>query len=276
MKLGRWIRLVQAGRLKVHLLALWQLFRHQDTPWIVKAIAVAVVAYAVSPIDLIPDFIPVLGQLDDLLLLPLGVALAVWLTPPALWARCLQDADAGLERLPKLLWGALAVVLLWALLLALLLWVWATARPAQAAARVLPGQVTRVVDGDTLWFRPALPGEPQVAVRLRGIDAPESCQPGGRQATAALRRQVLGRSAELRVHGLDDYRRTLGTLSVNGQDVNASLVAQGHAWAWRNARGRSLYLPEETAARHGLRGLHADPAAEPPWDFRQRHGRCRQ
>ena len=88
MKLRGWIRLAQAGRLKVHLLALWKLFRNPATPWIVKAVAVAVVAYAVSPIDLIPDFIPVLGQLDDLLLLPLGVALAVWLTPPALWAHC--------------------------------------------------------------------------------------------------------------------------------------------------------------------------------------------
>jgi uncharacterized membrane protein YkvA (DUF1232 family) len=52
----------------VQLLALWKLFRHEATPWFVKAIAVAVVAYAVSPIDLIPDFIPVLGQLDDLIL----------------------------------------------------------------------------------------------------------------------------------------------------------------------------------------------------------------
>ena len=125
MKLGGWIRQAQAGRLKVQLLALWKLFRHEATPWFVKAIAVAVVAYAVSPIDLIPDFIPVLGQLDDLLLLPLGVALAVRLTPPALWARCLQEAEAGVERLPRLLWGALAIGLLWLLALALLAgWLW--------------------------------------------------------------------------------------------------------------------------------------------------------
>ena len=122
MKLGGWIRLAQMGRLKVHLLALWKLFRHPATPWWVKAIAVAVVAYAVSPIDLIPDFIPVLGQLDDLLLLPLGVALAVRLTPPALWARCLQEAEAGADRLPHLLWGAALIVLCWLALLGLLMW----------------------------------------------------------------------------------------------------------------------------------------------------------
>jgi endonuclease YncB( thermonuclease family)/uncharacterized membrane protein YkvA (DUF1232 family) len=278
MKLRGWIRLAQAGRLKVHLLALWKLFRHPATPWIVKAVAVAVVAYAVSPIDLIPDFIPVLGQLDDLLLLPLGVALAVWLTPPALWARCLQEAEVGVERLPRLVWGAAVIVLLWlaALVLGLGLALWMLAAPAQAAPRQMPGQVSRVVDGDTLWFQPAEPGQPLVAVRLRGIDAPESCQPWGRQATQALREQVQGRQAALRTHGMDDYRRTLGTVYVAGLDINAVLVAQGHAWAWRDSRGRSPYLKQEAAARAAGRGAHASPSAEPPWEFRLRHGRCRQ
>lgn len=156
----------------------------------------------------------------------------------------------------------------------LALCLWAVALPAQPASRVLPGQVTRVVDGDTLWFQPDEPGEPLVAVRLRGIDAPETCQAWGRQATAALREQVQGRPVTLRTHGQDDYRRTLGTLSVAGVNLNATLVAQGHAWAWRDANGRSPYLKEESAARAVGLGAHADPSAETPWDFRQRHGRC--
>ena len=166
--------------------------------------------------------------------------------------------------------------------LALALAVWAAATSVQAAARVLPGQVTRVVDGDTLWFQPDEPGAPLVAVRLRGIDAPETCQAWGRQATAALREHVLrqgqgqGQPASLRVYGQDDYRRTLGALSVGGVDINAALVAQGHAWAWRDVHGRSPYLQQEAAARSSLRGVHADPAVETPWDFRQRHGRCRK
>ncbi|MEI6027663.1 MAG: DUF1232 domain-containing protein [Betaproteobacteria bacterium] len=132
MKLGGWIRLAQAGRLKVQLLALWKLFRHEATPWFVKAIAVAVVAYAVSPIDLIPDFIPVLGQLDDLLLLPLGVALAVRLSPPALWTRCLQEAEAQSEQLPRMVWGAVVIGLLWLMALVWLArWAW---RQAMSAA----------------------------------------------------------------------------------------------------------------------------------------------
>ena len=151
---------------------------------------------------------------------------------------------------------------------------WAVALPAQPASRVLPGQVTRVVDGDTLWFQPDEPGEPLVAVRLRGIDAPETCQAWGRQATAALREQVQGRPVTLRTHGQDDYRRTLGTLSVGDVDINAPLVTQGHAWAWRDAHGRSPYLQQEASARANRHGLHSDPAAETPWDFRRRHGRC--
>ena len=79
-------------------------------------------AYAVSPIDLIPDFIPVLGQLDDLILLPLGVALAVKLTPKPLWEARLREAEVSREQLPRLWWGAAAIVLLWAVLFGLFVW----------------------------------------------------------------------------------------------------------------------------------------------------------
>lgn len=62
--------------------AVWLAARDPRTPWYAKAIALVVAAYAVSPIDLIPDFIPVIGYLDDLILLPLGIMLAVRLIPP--------------------------------------------------------------------------------------------------------------------------------------------------------------------------------------------------
>jgi uncharacterized membrane protein YkvA (DUF1232 family) len=87
-------------------------------------VAIAVLAYAVSPIDLIPDFIPVLGLLDDLLLLPLGVALAVRLTPKPLWEARLREAEASSQQLPKLWWGAVLVVAVWLMLVALTVW-WA-------------------------------------------------------------------------------------------------------------------------------------------------------
>ncbi len=108
---ARWIGPVS---LRVQLLALWKLFKHPETPRAPKWLAMLVLAYALSPIDLIPDFIPVLGLLDDLLLVPLGLWLAVRLTPPGLWQRCLAEAQAAPpQRLPRWGWGAALVVGIW-------------------------------------------------------------------------------------------------------------------------------------------------------------------
>jgi uncharacterized membrane protein YkvA (DUF1232 family) len=121
---GTLVRHVHRARLATRLLALWKLMRHPDTPRAPKLIALLVLAYALSPIDLIPDFIPVLGQLDDLILLPLGVALAVRLTPPQLWQARLAEAEASAERLPRLWWGVLLVLLAWLVLIGLVWIVW--------------------------------------------------------------------------------------------------------------------------------------------------------
>jgi uncharacterized membrane protein YkvA (DUF1232 family) len=109
-------------RLRVYLLALWKLLRHRDTPRVPKLVALLVLAYALSPIDLIPDFIPVLGQLDDLILVPLGIALVVRLTPSTLWQARIAEAEASGDALPKVWWGALLVVLVWLLLVVLFAW----------------------------------------------------------------------------------------------------------------------------------------------------------
>ena len=74
-----WVRSI-----KMDVTALYLAGRDARTPWLAKAVAIAVAAYALSPIDLIPDFIPVLGYLDDLLIVPLGIVLAVRLIPAAL------------------------------------------------------------------------------------------------------------------------------------------------------------------------------------------------
>jgi uncharacterized membrane protein YkvA (DUF1232 family) len=115
---GRWTRLAGAARLSTRVFALWKLFKHPHTPLPAKIVAVLVVAYAVSPIDLIPDFIPVLGQLDDLVIVPMGMALAVRLTPKPVWDACLREAEIGAGQLPRLLWGAALVIAVWLLLLA--------------------------------------------------------------------------------------------------------------------------------------------------------------
>jgi len=121
-RVKRLFKAANAARLGVYLLALWKLFKHPDTPRAARWVAVAVLAYAVSPIDLIPDFIPVLGLLDDLVLVPLGVALVVRLTPRPLWQARLQEAEASADQLPKMMWGAVVIGLVWALLMAALLW----------------------------------------------------------------------------------------------------------------------------------------------------------
>jgi uncharacterized membrane protein YkvA (DUF1232 family) len=121
--LARLWRAAGAARAAVVLRALWALARHPETPRAAKWVAFGVLAYALSPIDLIPDFIPVLGQLDELILVPLGIALAVRLTPPGLWQRLLREAEAApAGRLPRVLWGAGLIIAVWVALVALAAW----------------------------------------------------------------------------------------------------------------------------------------------------------
>jgi uncharacterized membrane protein YkvA (DUF1232 family) len=114
----------RARALKTWLRALYLAARDRRTPWTARLVALAVVAYAFSPIDLIPDFVPVLGYLDDLVLLPLGIALALRLIPPAVLEECRTRAERELaEGRPTSLAGAALVVLVWlALLYAGLRW----------------------------------------------------------------------------------------------------------------------------------------------------------
>lgn len=116
----------QARRLKRETFALYLAARDPRTPWYVKALVVGIVAYALSPIDLIPDFIPLLGYLDDLILLPLGIALAIRLIPPAVLADCRERAQASLRDGPPVSRTAGAVVAgIWLLLAALcVIWVY--------------------------------------------------------------------------------------------------------------------------------------------------------
>ena len=82
----------RAAKLKRQLWALFLAFKDSETPAMAKAIIIVAIAYATSPIDLIPDFIPVLGQLDDLIILPALIALALRMIPPDVAARCRRDA----------------------------------------------------------------------------------------------------------------------------------------------------------------------------------------
>jgi uncharacterized membrane protein YkvA (DUF1232 family) len=112
----------RAIRRDVH--ALWLAAHDPRTPWYAKVFALAIAAYALSPIDLIPDFIPVLGYLDDVILLPLAILLAVRLVPPDLMAEH-RAAAAKAEEKPVSRTGAAFIVTLWLLAAgALVWWLW--------------------------------------------------------------------------------------------------------------------------------------------------------
>jgi uncharacterized membrane protein YkvA (DUF1232 family) len=104
-----------AARLKREVYSLYFAVRDPRVPWYAKALAGSIVAYAFSPIDLIPDFIPVLGYLDDLILIPLGVLLVRRLIPADVLADC-RGRAAALDAKPQSWGGAAIVVGIWLVL----------------------------------------------------------------------------------------------------------------------------------------------------------------
>lgn len=121
-KPNKWKVLIQ--NLKHNIYILYLAFRHPKTPWYAKAFSLLIVAYALSPIDLIPDFIPVLGYLDEVILLPLGILGAFTLIPNHILQECRMMAP----RTPKMLrknWAAAIVILLvWISLATTVLFKW--------------------------------------------------------------------------------------------------------------------------------------------------------
>ena len=144
-----------------------------------------------------------------------------------------------------------------------------------AHARVFQGVVTHVWDGDSLWVRPASGGTPR-QVRVQGIDAPEVCQAFGLPARDALAAHVLHRHVAVNSRARDSYRRTLGRVSMDGQDLGAWMVGRGYAWSYRFGRDRGPYAALEEQARNARLGLWAHGTPVEPREFRKRHGSCKQ
>ena len=117
---------IWAKRVKRDGVTLWFAGKHPKTPWYAKALGLFVVAYALSPIDLIPDFIPVLGYVDDVLMLPSLIWLTLQLLPPDVLTECRGQADVWMQTQgakPRSMAWAVLVVALW-LLVGIALWVW--------------------------------------------------------------------------------------------------------------------------------------------------------
>src|ERR1700750_3091872 len=109
-RLKLWARALKRDAYAVYLAA-----RDPETPWYVKVLAVAVAGYALSPIDLVPDFIPVLGYLDDLILVPLGIWLVVSLTPQQTMVDCRARASEATRRPYGGVAAAMVIIAIWIL-----------------------------------------------------------------------------------------------------------------------------------------------------------------
>lgn len=124
MKLRSARRIKRRARLlRRDLYALWLAVRSPEVPWYTKALGALILGYLLSPVDLIPDFIPVLGLIDDLIVVPAGIALLIRLIPTAVLDRCREQAAVRLaDKRPRPRAAGVVVVLLWAGLFGLFAW----------------------------------------------------------------------------------------------------------------------------------------------------------
>lgn len=113
----------KAKSLKKEVKVLFLAYKRPNVPWYAKVFAILVVGYALSPIDFIPDFIPILGYLDDLVLIPLGVALAIKLIPPDVLEECRAEAEEVFSKgKPKNWTAGVIIILIWLAVIGLLVY----------------------------------------------------------------------------------------------------------------------------------------------------------
>jgi endonuclease YncB( thermonuclease family) len=133
------------------------------------------------------------------------------------------------------------------------------------------GLVVRAVDGDTVSFMND--DISRIWIRLYGVDAPEKDQEGGREATKALARMIVGREVKVIVQGDYPYYSPAGLIYLDGENVNLQLVAEGHAWV--NERSCVIkkiclaMVEAQKRARAQRLGLWHRPNPEPPWEYRR-------
>jgi ATP-dependent hsl protease ATP-binding subunit hslU len=129
----------------------------------------------------------------------------------------------------------------------------------------ISGKVISIHDGDTITI---LQGKQQIKVRLFGIDAPELKQTYGKKSKQFLANLIAGEVVEVEESGKDRYKRTIGTVYLGGTDINAQMVANGYAWAYRKFSKK--YTAQESQAKKQGLGLWRDKEPIPPWEWRQK------
>jgi micrococcal nuclease len=149
---------------------------------------------------------------------------------------------------------------------------WAQAKKPERVSEIA-GTVTRVIDGDTLWVKVA-DDQPIAVIRIEGVDAPESCQDGGKDATQALARWSLNKPVRVKVAARDEHSRWVGKVFEGQTDLGEQLVRDGHAWSQRYKWDRGPYVMQERMAQTLKRGVHAAGGAVNPREFRKTNGPC--
>lgn len=126
--------------------------------------------------------------------------------------------------------------------------------------------VVAITDGDTLKVR--CPDQPQQPIRIAEIDAPEKAQPFGQVSRQRLADLCFNTRATVRPDTTDRYGRTVAHVECKGEDAGTAQVRDGMAWVFRRYSDNPEPIDLEAKARATRRGLWADPAPVPPWDFR--------
>lgn len=129
----------------------------------------------------------------------------------------------------------------------------------------LEGKVINISDGDTITI--LTKDKEQIKIRLFGIDAPEKKQAFGNKSKQYLSNLVAGRIVNIKSKGKDKYKRTIGIVYLNGQDINAKMISAGYAWAF--VKYSDKYINEELIAKNKKLGLWQDKEPIPPWEFRK-------
>ena len=129
------------------------------------------------------------------------------------------------------------------------------------------GEIVGVYDGDTCTL---LIGKEEYKIRLEGIDTPEMGQAFGKRAKQALSGYIFGKQVTAQLSGQDRYERYLGTILLDGQNVNLQMVRDGCAWHYKKYSSDEVFAQAELDARAARRGLWEDGDAMPPWDWRNK------
>lgn len=154
---------------------------------------------------------------------------------------------------------------------------------AKEPIRTIEGIVVKVSDGDTINVQDSY--GTKLKIRLYGIDAPETeksnkktgrvskpGQPYGEQAYQALNSKIYRKQVKLEIMAVDQYKRSVGIVYLNGKNINLEMVAEGWAWAYRQYLDRphaSEYVEAEEHARAKRLGIWQQNNPEPPWEFRR-------